>query len=393
MKKMSKKSVLLWLVLLWTVALIWFVSALVINIDDSIDLHKVRLHSLYLWSGDEESDYAKIYMDGDEAVLRIWSWLMIWGLDVGVAWGGTGNKIDWDNSDFIKVIGWWWWLNNYVLGEDWGAVVWWYDNEANAWWVVVWWYENRAWDSTVIWWFNNVADNYSLVFWSDAAANYNSFSWNTDMRWSISNAASISAKSWVLIWTYAPITGVNLVVSWAVKFGWEEINEWDSGYRGEIRAVSWCFYAYDGASWHVINDWDISSCGNFMNMEWACKFGNVWYLSWDTVLWYEEPYSSDCTPLAARCKWGKFYKEPGLSEEVNIYPYCYWGHVVNDWWSGQWDFNNDGEFNISDINFFFNYCKSLILWWGYDDICDLNEDGEVNNADTNRFIDYMLNFL
>ena len=318
MKKMSKKSVLLWLVLLWTVALVWFVSALVINIDDSIELHKVRLHSLYLWSGDEESDYAKVYMDIDESVLRIWSWLMIWGLDVGVAWG-SGNWIYDDNSDFMKVIGWW--ERNGVIGEMW-VVVWWYANEANAWWAIVWWYGNNAVDSTVVWWFNNYAENYSLVFWSGAQAYNYSFSWNTNMLTSgfpSSSSASISAKSWVLIWTYTPITGVNLVVSWVVKFGWEEINEWDSDYRGEIRAVSWCFYAYDGASWHVINEWDISNCGDVW-IEWTCKFGNIRMLNWQTLTWYKQPYAESCVEKQVTCSESKLYLD---SIEGVYYPYCY----------------------------------------------------------------------
>ena len=375
MKKISKKSILSWLALLWVTLIIWFVNALLIDIDNSVDLPNVRFHSLFLWSS------SLLYMSGDSKALRIWSWLMFWGLDVGIGWW-SGNKIM-NGVNPTKVIGWWEDNHSY----EW-VVVWWFHNEANNW-VVVWWFENQATESTILGWLNNrtLLGN-SLAFWSGALAYEYWFSWNSDIS-DESKMARIDAESGVLIWTYNPVTGVNLVVNWAVKIWWKKIEE--GGVKGEIRAVSWCYYAFDGSNWHVINDWDITDCGEF-GLDWACKFGNVLYSSGEVVIGYTEPYALECVKIAWQCIWWSIFS---WSEILNIYPYCY--ELDGGWssspWSLEWDLNGDGEFNIADINYFFYKCYGMMMGiLPYDaeafDECDLNDDWEINIADVNVFVGY-----
>ena len=66
MKKISKKSILSWLALLWVTLIIWFVNALLIDIDNSVDLPNVRFHSLFLWSS-SSSEGANVYMSDEKA--------------------------------------------------------------------------------------------------------------------------------------------------------------------------------------------------------------------------------------------------------------------------------------------------------------------------------------
>ena len=200
-------------------------NALLIDIgDDSVNLPNVLVHSLFLWS---DSKKAHVYMSGESKVLRIWSWLMFRDLDIGIGWW-SGNKIE-NGVDFTKVIGWW--ENNKVFDEMW-VVVWWRNNIVNNMWVVIWWDSNKSDESgIVLGWYKNVSKDYGLPFWSEATAQIKSFSWNSS---SVENQAVIEAASWVLIWTYNPVTGVNLVVNWAVKIWWKKIEEyWEK--KGEIR--------------------------------------------------------------------------------------------------------------------------------------------------------------
>ena len=387
MKKISKKSILSWLALLWATLIIWFVNALLIDTENSVNLPNVLVHSLFLWS---DSKKAHVYMSGESKVLRIWSWLMLRDLDIGIGWW-SGNKIE-NGVDPTKVIGWW--VDNRSISDGW-VVVWWFDNEANNW-VVVWWFGNQANESTILGWLNNkTSSSNSLVFWSGASANDYWFSWNSNI-FDKSKMARIDAESGVLIWTYNPVTGVNLVVNWAVKIWWKKIEE--GGVKGEIRAVSWCYYAFDGSSWNVINNWNNTSCSEVL-MDWICKFGNVWFFSGDLVYWYKEPYALNCVQFVWMCRWWSIFSWSDwsviLEKYVDIYPYCYelnggWGSSP---WSLEWDLNGDGEFNIADINYFFYKCYGMMMGTlPYDaeafSKCDLNDDWEINIADVNVFVGY-----
>ena len=151
----------------------------------------------------------------------------------------------------------------------------------------------------------------------------------------------------------------------------------------------------DGSNWHVINDWNNINCGDF-GLDWTCKFGNVWYSSGELIVGYIEPYALECVKIAWQCIWWSIFSwSEILNENVNIYPYCYEldGGWSSSYWNLDWDLNEDGEFNISDINYFFYKCYGMMMGTlPYDEEafpkCDLNDDWVINIADVNIFIGY-----
>jgi len=343
MKHVSKKSALL-LFSLVVAVLIGCVNAILITVDnrDNI-LHKIRLHTLNVWSGDE---YAKFLVGEDWEWLWFSSWLIIWdnttleySWHVGVfQWWWKDNKFI-GTSDTGYYIWIWWWSDNEVevTSSDnyWIVVGWWNWNKAEGnlsvvvgwnrnlannpdwwvWWVVVWWFNNKASSqSVVLWWNSNRAKwESSLAFWYSAMANdSNSFSWNAINT--KDHSARIDALSWVLIGTYTGIDGVNLVVNGAVKIDSRNFT-WD-GVKWEIAVVNWCFYSYDGNNWQVINKW--GGCPSDFLPDWSCVFWNVILLNWESMSGYSTPYDKNCNWK----KWTVTCDNEELSS-IYVYPYCY----------------------------------------------------------------------
>ena len=339
MKYISKKSAL-WLLLLFVAVIVGCVNAILITVNngDDYSLHKVRLHTLNVWSGEE---YARFEVDDGGHRLWFSSWLVIWsnvhdpydhfdnisGVFVG---GGSGHEL-W--SRWFQWI-WWWYHNatNVAIDGDIGVIWWWAENQLLKW-VILWWYNNKIpntsarnsvilwWNSSeckaancvIIWWSKNSAGESSLAFWSGAETENNSFSWNA-----VNNkerSARIDASGWVLIGTYTGIDGINLVVNGAVKLDSRSFT-W-VGVKGEIAVVSWCVYAYNGSDWYSVSKWDGCSSGLPV---WSCQFGNVILLNGDIIEngGYSEPYDEDCDSK----KWD-VKCENGNLDWSYIYPYCY----------------------------------------------------------------------
>lgn len=400
MKSIVKKSRLLLLSLVWFLV-IWVVSIAIwitiINTAPDDSEHKVRLHSLYLDGSVTDKDL--IGVESGKKNLDINNWLVVgndhivdWSVRYSsIGWGET-NKMKWDT---INITGWgiWWWGYNTI--NDWrnSAIGGWYTNTTNGnntvivWWsnwnsyrgwVVLWWDHSFAYDYGVVLWGGlNLAKKYSLVLWKSAHWEENSFAWNGNAEL---NTARIEANSWVLIWTYSPIHGVSLVVSWSVKLG--------SGHDGNKWAIrlnsSWCLTMYDGHT-HVLGKKSKSMCGV---ASW-CQFGGVLLQDWDVVTGYSVSYSTGCNSndniISVECNnWN-------LSRPA--YPYCYnidsdprwvswWNNWWNNWWGSTWyhicDINHNGKLEISDETAMIscNVRNSLLLPG-----CDLNHNGYYDGWD------------
>lgn len=336
MKHISKKSAL-WLFFLAVAVLIWCVNAILITVDnDYSKLHKIRLHTLNVWTGDY---YAKFMVGKDQDVLWFSSWLLIGDTLLDESWNPVDNEVVflwWGKANIFwsKGIAWigWWSGNQNLIATDnriwvvwgWGqnevrdgwVVLWWYNNHANQGWVVVWWHDNgkvySTINSVILWWNKNTAQSSSLAFWSGSVAKNNSFSWNANNT--KNRSARIDASNWVLIGTYTGIDGVNLVVDGAMKID-SKSSLWEDGIKGQVVVVNWCFYAYDGHNWHVINKW--GWCASDSIPEWSCIFGNVILLHWEAMSGYFVPFDKDCSSKT----WDAVCNNTVL--EWATYPYCY----------------------------------------------------------------------
>lgn len=328
MKSVVKKSRLLLLSLIWFLV-IWFVSVAVwitiINTSPDDSEHKVTLHSLFLEGNVTNKDL--IGVESGKENLDINNWLIVgdsntveWIVKYSSIGWGKNNKMKWST---INIIGWgiWWWENNTI--DNWSnsviggwstnitngnssVVVWWYSWNPLRWWVILWWNGSHAYDYGVVLWGRlNRAKKYSLVLWKRAHWEENSFAWSGNAEL---NTARIETNSWVLIWTYSPIHGVSLVVSWSVKLG--------SGHDGNKWAIrlnsSWCLTMYDGHT-HVLGRKSKSMCGV---ASW-CQFGGVLLQDWDIVTGYIVSYSTNCSGQRTQVQCNHWE----LSRPV--YPYCY----------------------------------------------------------------------
>lgn len=222
-------------------------------------------------------------------------------------WWWNGNLVD----SAVSVI--WWWSENRVKADSkFNTVAWWYSNlVANEWSIVGW--ENNVviGRSVVVWWSGNHVDgDGSMAFWSGSKWWARSFSWNSPIVRDYS--AIIVATGWVLIWTYEPVTWVNLVVEGAVKIWTGLLTE----NVGEIRMQSGCFYWYDGRDWHVINKQSWEWCPKVV-----CAYGSVLLSPGDSVPAYTRPYAKDCSQMLVTgyCYADWTFWNPG----VQYYPYCY----------------------------------------------------------------------
>ena len=402
MKSIVKKSRLLLLSLVWFLV-IWVVSIAIwitiINTAPDDSEHKVRLHSLYLSGSVTDKDL--IGVESGKKNLDINNWLVV-GFDHTVEWSVKYSSIGWgrNSTNTVGIHGWgiWWWLSNKINWNN-SAIGGWYTNTTNGnntvivWWsnwnsyrgwVVLWWDHSFAYDYGVVLWGGlNLAKKYSLVLWKSAHWEENSFAWNGNAEL---NTARIEANSWVLIWTYSPIHGVSLVVSWSVKLG--------SGHDGNKWAIrlnsSWCLTMYDGHT-HVLGKKSKSMCGV---ASW-CQFGGVLLQDWDVVTGYSVSYSTNCNSndniISVQCNnWN-------LSRPA--YPYCY--KIDSDprwvWWWNNWgggngqynkcDFDKDGRVTADDTTIVINYILQGLCSL---ELCDINGDGELSSSDSSEIVNCSL---
>ena len=318
MKHTSKLAYLLWLpVLVWLSALSiinvvnWDVS---IRVPSIWDLHRAQLKSLYLWKT-STSDVANVKLNVNETQLLVSNWLVIWqNTDVGddafvfVGWwqnnsiSGSHSGIGWWSGNTISssfsVI--WWWKSNSISWDDSqvNAIAWGNLNSTQAGWTVVG-GKNNGINGTwvIVWWLNNkINGDGSLALWANSNWGNWTFSWNGPFVYDY--AAVIMASGGTLIWTYDPITWVNLVVDGAVKIWTAEIG-WAAG---EIRMKDGCFCVYNGHRWYTINKWLEEQCD--CNGSWCVLAGHEDnpYLPWDTVRMFKEPAGLVCHEVILNCR-------------------------------------------------------------------------------------------
>ena len=182
-------------------------------------------------------------------------------------------------------------------------------------WVVVWWSGNKAngENSVVLWGIGNTANGEnSLVLWQNANWYDNSFAWSANAR---QDEARIDANKGVLIWTYSPVTGVKLVVSWAVKLWMWWTGVWEINMDNDG-----CMRASDGANSYVLGRGSETQCST---NSW-CQFGKIILQHGDSVTGYAVSYSDNCTGNAVRleCDSGNL-KESSIVRN-GYYPYCYY---------------------------------------------------------------------
>ena len=336
MKSVLKKSYLLGLLLLWIFLIVGFISItnwnwnVIINTAPDDSEHRVMLHSLYL---KEDVDDAFMRTDTGEKNLKVLDWLAVWGT---VSLGSMSSIVWWTGNKITSAIWWgiWWWITNFVnlwsysvigggnINKTYGdnsVAVWGYNWTARNGWVVLWW-ENGSggirW--VVLGGSSNTAWENSLAFWKNARWEKNSFAWNDKAE---ANTARINADSWVLIWTYNPIDGVSLVVSWSVKLGSGKAGRWAINYNG-----NWCITMYDWKNSHVLGKKSSKepSCGV---SSW-CKFGGVLLQNWDVVTGYTVSYSTNCNEKRVKitCEnWNLLWW---------LYPYCYDISSDSRYWGG-----------------------------------------------------------
>lgn len=325
------------------------------------DPHRVKLKSLNLSRNLEDSDYYELAV----------RWLNSFDI---LTWLAVGDGLTTITGGAAVMVGWW--NNNHINSSDSAWIVWWWGNTINNSQDAVIWggYRNEiAWKKSVVWgglhnignsdgwiilgWDNNYLFSPSIVLWWQwhYASNTNnnlllgkytninnierSFVWGGEDNpcQPLSNeSATLCAPKWILIWTYNGITGVNLVVSGAVKIGWDGLWEWSAW---EIKMIDWCFYAHNGSKWYVFGKSSKASGScNAVTLGKTCKFGKIELQEWDEVSGYSVPYANDCNSVkksvTCRSDWS-------LSE--NVYSYCYkmegvrWNLYEGWWYECVWD--------------------------------------------------------
>ena len=326
-----------WVYLLWLLVLSWisvlYVTNIVkgdinISVPSETDVHRAILHSLFLWNWNSDDSYALIELNDEQ--LKIKNWVIM----------GTGNEVSdsitasigwWSNNKIYKDnSGIWWWKDNMIntsssviwgwqcnqttesdfWDDDISAIAWWSGNIVKGWWAIVWWESNTVNNWVVIWWNNNESNDKSVVLWENSKWTESSFVWNSENI--LNNSAVITASGWILIWTYTPISWVNLVVNGAVKLWSNNTTSWNVW---EIRMQSWCFYAYDGNRWHVINKKPTDNCPNV-----TCEFETALLQEGDSIQAYTSIYSENCSENLVNISCNSDWT---LWEGISYYSYCY----------------------------------------------------------------------
>jgi hypothetical protein len=331
-----------------------------IKLNDLKNAHRVRVHSLNLWTLNSWiiTGYYEVAVKNLEG-FDIANWLAVFS--------GSSTFNGWS----LYMIGWWLW--NMVTAWDSAWVAGWESNQvyvSNA--VIGWWQSNKVyWNASVIWgWTSNTTNNsdgWAVLGWgSNTANNVGSIvlGWDSNTAdWQNSFAAGKSAKAWlssfswndgslnmssldvksanigasegILIWTYNKLpwqwSKVNLVVSGAVKIGWDNGTSWT---KWEIKVYSWCFYAYDGTSWHIFgksSKADSNCTMPGMSIGVTCNFGKIELQEWDVVEAYSQPYSTGCDSIKrtnVKCTretiwWVSTWVLKSWMDKGYIYPSCY----------------------------------------------------------------------
>ena len=327
------------------------------------------LNGLFVWewtAGDNATLVVVWWWDnntinGSSAWIAGWSTNTISANNSAIG-GGINNTVNWENG----VVAWW---NSNTVWSVWGVVVWWNNNSVGEYWVVVWGSSNSA-------------GKYGLAFWRSSKWGERSFSWNDGSNESYTakdNSAYIGTSGWVLIWTYTPVSWVNLVVNGAVKIWWEELWLWKVW---EVKMVNGCFYAHDGSKWHVLGRGSVSasSC-RIEGLAKICEFGNTRLWEWDIAIWYSAPYAPNCNDIRQVVSCGS---DGNLDPAEYVYPYCY--SLNGD--SGIdrcYDFNGDWTIDDSDVMWIGEKC---VLEQSIPDECnlaDFNGDTIINVVDIANF--------
>ena len=319
---------LIWVVMLWTLALLLTNTTMGLQLTGfGIPEHISRLHSLYF-----QDREASMWILTKNSRLNITNGLVV-GSNVTseavatVAWG-NGNVIS--NGSTRAWIGGG--ILNKIINGKYSIIGWWKSNEVNWNNVIIAWWENNKWNAdgaVVLWWRWNTSSNgwvvfwgsgntalwaSSLVLWEGAVWARWSFAWNGEAG---SDSARIDANNWVLIGTYETVDWANLVVNWAIKIWWDSDKV---PVMWEMRMVDGCFYAYDGANWHVINQ-SITGCTALQTAK-TCRFGNVELQAWDKVIAYKTNVSIDCDKESVQVTCTDWKLKNG-DDESYVYPYCH----------------------------------------------------------------------
>ena len=381
MKNKTKKNYLLGIILsalliVWIINVTNWINRITINVPDKSDLHRISVFSLFL--GDANSS-TQMSVDTWSTNLDILNWLIVnsnnshgnlstvWGgksnniINANNAWiaGGESNIIQWENW----AIGWW--KSNTVEWKNW-VIAGWLRNRAWWFWIILWWDSNISsggW--IVLWGKNNNAQNHSIALWQNAKWDNYSFAWNGHAP---EHSARINASGGVLIWTYNSITGVSLVVSWAIKLWQESYNydingDWEfnsndivycqtnnlcdvdgDGVSDESLLLNnlsiawwrkfnirtwwigvnwnWCIQFYDWSSYNTLGK--ISKFSNKCGINTWCIFGSTTLHNWDQQIAYSSPYAKNCEDIKQLIKCENWYLTDNSGGTTTyIYPYCY----------------------------------------------------------------------
>lgn len=353
MKIKIKKNYLIW-TLLSTFLIIWIINItngqVIINTNPDISkLHTPSLFSLFL--GDNNSNSAQIKVNSWKNYLEILTWLIVWSQNqtnssaqLSVIWwwelnvmNASNAWIGWWKSNKIEIWDYWaiwWWESNQIwpskIGWNWKnwIIVWWKNNTANGWWIILWWELNQISKDKIwwiiLWWYNNLAWNNSLILWSNSIWWEYAFIWNLNNRKSklpeetnTAYSARINANSWMLIWTYKPITWVSLVVSWSIKLWSSNVNNTWWIYIDSNN----CIKFYDWSTSNTlgkVSEYD-TKCLN----RW-CNFGITSLHNWDKVVAYSKSYATKCDDIKQiiTCNNWELVDQNNWTG-IYIYPYCY----------------------------------------------------------------------
>lgn len=353
MKNISKVAGLFGLSLLWGLCVMASINVTNwagLNLDLSLfsnlsNKHEARVKQLFLWSSEnpliENNEIVEARMESSADNLDIYKWLVV---ETNVnpefndlnLWmiGGWGNHIVDGTINYSAIVWWsgnkiWWdkafigWGSSNTVHNEWGVVVWWNKNEWNDGWIVLWWKNNQANGGVILWWTWNQVGVDGLAMWQWAKWGDSSFVRNDGTYGgpaALDESALIWSKKWLLIGTYQPISGVNLVVNWAIKI-WNSNKDLTWG----IVSIGDCLYAYDGLKWHVFGNG--SSC-NAKNTSLAntCQFGRATLQEWDIVpVAYKEAYSTNCDDPTVKADFPVCGADWKLKKDWTEYKYptCY----------------------------------------------------------------------
>lgn len=320
--KSRLKTLFLWWGENWIDSPAWMTTS-----STSLDVFKGLIVGKTIW---EAGNYSSVVIGG-------WQWNQIRSDKAGIA-GGTSNHIT--TTAELAAIGWW--ASNSVSQRNWVVAGWSWNfvknlgASSNEWWVVLWGADNKSDAGVVLWWKGNEIGKNGLAMWVSAKWGDRSFVRNdgTFNGTASEGSAVIWAKNGVLIWTYTPVTGASLVVSWAVKIWGTSENP----VAWEIRLeTDNCLYAYDGTKWHILGKNSQTSCtAHSSDVAVTCEFGRILLQEGNVVdEAYSQAYASSCSAVKVTCKnVGGVWKlvPESWTAAAKYYPSCF----KTDWAPYHW---------------------------------------------------------